>query len=143
MIRFAKGAVVGASLSLAALALHAQTPDLGAIPAYKKEVDVVGGLRIAGSELKGNVGKLVEGFMKFHPGARMSTNFMTSSEAGASTSDARIRRVCGCPPIRSRRCRRAAAREQVLALVWATAREPLATFRTTPGRTWPSKPQAS
>ena len=80
MIRFAKGAVVGATLSLAVLALHAQTPDLNAIPAYKKEVDVVGGLRIAGSELKGDVNKLVEGFMKFHPNARLSTNFMTSSE---------------------------------------------------------------
>jgi phosphate transport system substrate-binding protein len=41
---------------------------------------VVGGLRIAGSELKGNVDLLLEGFRKLHPGAKVSTNFMTSSE---------------------------------------------------------------
>jgi phosphate transport system substrate-binding protein len=55
-------------------------PDPSALPPYTKEFNVVGGLRIAGSELKGNIELLVEGFKKFHPEARMSTNFMTSSE---------------------------------------------------------------
>ncbi|MBS0514477.1 MAG: hypothetical protein JSS16_03280 [Proteobacteria bacterium] len=39
-----------------------------------------GSLRIAGSELKGNIDLLVEGFKKFHPDAVVSTNFQTSSE---------------------------------------------------------------
>jgi phosphate transport system substrate-binding protein len=64
----------------AAVALHAQPVDLNTIPPYKKEINVVGGLRLAGSELKGVVDKLVAGFIKFQPDARMSTNFMTSSE---------------------------------------------------------------
>jgi phosphate transport system substrate-binding protein len=64
----------------AAVALHAQPLDLNTIPPYKKEINVVGGLRLAGSELKGVVDKLVAGFIKFQPDARMSTNFMTSSE---------------------------------------------------------------
>lgn len=54
--------------------------DLSDLPAYKPDVKVVGGLRIAGSELKGNVDLLVAGFKKFHPDAMVSTNFMTSSE---------------------------------------------------------------
>jgi phosphate transport system substrate-binding protein len=68
------------ALALSALTAHAQAPDLNQIPPYKPEVPVVGGLRIAGSELKGNIELLVEGFKKFHPGAKVSTNFMTSSE---------------------------------------------------------------
>jgi phosphate transport system substrate-binding protein len=56
------------------------TNDLSDLPAYKPDVKVVGGLRIAGSELKGNVDQLVAGFKKFHPDAMISTNFMTSSE---------------------------------------------------------------
>jgi len=70
------------SIALAAFALRAQAqePDLNTIPAYKKEFEVVGRLRIAGSELKGNVDLLAEGFKKLHPGAKVSTNFMTSSE---------------------------------------------------------------
>src|SRR6266436_9692618 len=67
-------AVLGASGALA------QAPDPGAVPAYKKERNVVGGLRIAGSELKGVVDLLAEGFRKFQPDAKISTNFMTSSE---------------------------------------------------------------
>src|SRR5262249_58791862 len=54
--------------------------DLKTIPPYRKEFNVVGRLRIAGSELKGIVDLLVEGFKKFHPDAKVSTNFMTSSE---------------------------------------------------------------
>src|SRR3989441_3923506 len=61
-------------------AAFAQAPDPSAIPPYKKELNVVGGLRIAGSELKGVVDLLAEGFRKFQPDAKVSTNFMTSSE---------------------------------------------------------------
>jgi phosphate transport system substrate-binding protein len=66
--------------ALCAFGAHAQTPNLDEIPPYKPEYSVAGGLRIAGSELKGNVELLVEGFKKFHPGAVVTTNFMTSSE---------------------------------------------------------------
>ena len=68
------------TVALLSLAAHAQAPDVNSIPAYKKEIEVVGRLRIAGSELKGVVEHLVQGFQKFHPGAKPSTNFMTSSE---------------------------------------------------------------
>src|SRR6266852_7686886 len=71
---------VSLSLALCAASASAQAPSLASIPSYKKEFDVVGGLRIAGSELKGNVDLLVEGFKKFHPNAKVATNFMTSSE---------------------------------------------------------------
>jgi phosphate transport system substrate-binding protein len=72
-------------LAAALAALHAagalaQAPDLTAIPPYKKEYDVTGGLRIAGSELKGIMDKLVEGFQKAQPGVKPSVNYMTSSE---------------------------------------------------------------
>src|SRR2546428_11337652 len=67
-------AVLGAS------GAFAQAPDPGALPPYKKELNVVGGLRIAGSELKGVVDLLADGFRKFQPDAKVSTNFMTSSE---------------------------------------------------------------
>src|SRR5438067_13699219 len=67
-------------LSLMAAGAFAQAPDLKSIPSYKKEYDVVGGLRIAGSELKGSVDLLVEGFRKSQPNAKIPTNFMTSSE---------------------------------------------------------------
>jgi phosphate transport system substrate-binding protein len=68
------------ALALPALAASAQSPDPNDIPPYKPEYSVAGGLRIAGSELKGNVDLLVEGFKKFHPAAVVTTNFMTSSE---------------------------------------------------------------
>src|ERR1700757_2761294 len=68
------------ALALSAVGAHAQAPSLSEIPPYKPEFKVAGGLRIAGSELKGNVDLLVEGFKKFHPDAVVSTNFMTSSE---------------------------------------------------------------
>jgi phosphate transport system substrate-binding protein len=68
------------AFALCASGVRAQAPDLNEIPPYKPEMNVVGGLRIAGSELKGNVDLLVEGFKKFHPGAVVTTNFMTSSE---------------------------------------------------------------
>src|ERR1700730_13580279 len=68
------------AVALSAFGAYAQAPNLNEIPPYKPEYKVVGGLRIAGSELKGNVDLLVEGFKKFHPGVVVSTNFMTSSE---------------------------------------------------------------
>ena len=68
------------ALALTAWRAHAQQPDVNQIPPYHPEFKVAGGLRIAGSELKGNVDLLVEGFKKFHPDAAVSTNFMTSSE---------------------------------------------------------------
>src|SRR6516165_12047270 len=67
-------------LALWTTAAAAQAPDLRSIPPYQKQFEVVGRLRIAGSELKGIVDLLVEGFKKLHPGAKVSTNFMTSSE---------------------------------------------------------------
>jgi len=76
-----KNAVLGAALTSGLLAsVHAQQPDLTTLPPYKKEFNVVGGLRLAGSELKGVVDKLVAGFQKFQPEMKPSTNFMTSSE---------------------------------------------------------------
>jgi phosphate transport system substrate-binding protein len=68
------------AFALCALGAHAQSPSLNEIAPYKPEYSVAGGLRVAGSELKGNVNLLVEGFKKFHPGAVITTNFMTSSE---------------------------------------------------------------
>ena len=68
------------ALALSALGADAQSPNPDEIPPYKPEYSVAGGLRIAGSELKGNVDLLVEGFQKFHPGAVLTTNFITSSE---------------------------------------------------------------
>src|SRR5262245_32555218 len=67
-------------LALLSHAAPAQVPDINRVPPYKKEFNVVGRLRIAGSELKGIVEHLVAGFQKFHPGMKPSTNFMTSSE---------------------------------------------------------------
>ena len=72
--------LASAALAFSALGAHAQAPDLNTIPPYKKEFDVVGGLRIGGSELKGMVDKLVEGFQRVQPAAKVSTNYMTSSE---------------------------------------------------------------
>ncbi len=68
------------ALTLSCVGVHAQSANLDELPHYKPQYSVAGGLRIAGSELKGNVDLLVEGFKKFHPGAVVTTNFMTSSE---------------------------------------------------------------
>src|SRR5205085_1583565 len=59
-------------------------PNLSDLPAYKPEVKIIGALRIVGSELKNAVDQLAEGFKHFHPEARVSTNFMTSSEGGVA-----------------------------------------------------------
>jgi phosphate transport system substrate-binding protein len=53
---------------------------LSDLPDYKPQMIVVGGLRVAGSELKGVTELLLKGFEKYHPGVVVSTNFMTSSE---------------------------------------------------------------
>jgi len=71
-------AAVAAATAISGAA--AAAPDVDEIPPYKPEFKVEGGLRIAGSELKGMVDQLAEGFKKFQPGAKISTNFMTSSE---------------------------------------------------------------
>jgi phosphate transport system substrate-binding protein len=57
-------------------------PDPSRLPPYEKQYEVAGGLRILGSELKGNIELLAEGFQNHHPGVVISTNFMTSSEGG-------------------------------------------------------------
>jgi hypothetical protein len=57
-------------------------PDLSDLPAYVPQVKIVGEVRIVGSELKNAVDQLAEGFRHFHPDARVSTNYMTSSEGG-------------------------------------------------------------
>lgn len=59
-------------------------PDLTDLPHYVPEVPIVGSLRIMGSELKNAVDQLAEGFKHFHPAARVSTNFMTSSEGAVA-----------------------------------------------------------
>jgi phosphate transport system substrate-binding protein len=69
-----------AAILITPVAAGAQAPDLNAIPPYKVEYSVKAGLRIAGSELRGLVDLLADGFRKFHPGAKISTNYMTSSE---------------------------------------------------------------
>ncbi len=71
---------VSTLLALCTLGAHAQAPDPSTLPPYKKEFEVVGGLRVAGSELKGAMDKLLEGFAKVQPGVKVSTNYMTSSE---------------------------------------------------------------
>src|SRR5260221_4041711 len=77
--RSIRGWVMLAGLTCVATA-RAQTPDLNHIVPYVPEFKVVGSLRIAGSELKGNMELLAKGFKKFHPDAVISTNFVTSSE---------------------------------------------------------------
>jgi phosphate transport system substrate-binding protein len=75
------GACIAAAVAvLSAATAAAQQPDPSQIPAYQMQYKVVGGLRIAGNGLKGDVERLVEGFKKVQPDAVISTNFMTSSE---------------------------------------------------------------
>lgn len=57
-------------------------PDLSALPPYKPEAKIVGGVRIVGSELKNAVAQLAEGFMHFHPEARVTVSHIPSSEGG-------------------------------------------------------------
>ncbi len=57
-------------------------PDLSALPGYQPEAKIVGAVRIWGSELKNAVPYLAEGFMRFHPEARVTTSHIPSSEGG-------------------------------------------------------------
>lgn len=57
-------------------------PQLPDLPRYVPKHNIVGGVRIVGSELKNAVNQLATGFAKFHPGAKMSTSHIPSSEGG-------------------------------------------------------------
>lgn len=57
-------------------------PNLSDLPSYKPEAKIVGGVRIVGSELKNAVAQLAEGFMRFHPEARVTYSHIPSSEGG-------------------------------------------------------------
>ncbi|WP_326809984.1 hypothetical protein OIE62_37900 [Streptomyces scopuliridis] len=50
------------------------------LPPYEPETKVIGGIRIFGSFLKGNVEVWEKGFLKHHPEAEFAHNFTTSSE---------------------------------------------------------------
>lgn len=58
----------------------AEQESLTGLPDYKPATTVAGAIRFFGSELKGQVAIWQEGFLKFHPDAVFSNNFMTSSE---------------------------------------------------------------
>src|ERR1700716_4725969 len=75
-----KGWITLTGLACVIATARAQMPDLNQIAPYSPQFKVVGGLRIAGSELKGNIELLAQGFKKFHPDSVVSTNFVTSSE---------------------------------------------------------------
>ena len=57
-------------------------PQLPNLPSYKPEFNVVGSLRIVGSELKNAVDQLAAEFKKFHPQAKPATSHIPSSEGG-------------------------------------------------------------
>jgi len=57
-------------------------PQLPNLPSYVPQHNVVGGLRLIGSELKNAVPQLAAGFMQFHPGAKVTTSHIPSSEGG-------------------------------------------------------------
>lgn len=57
-------------------------PQLPELPRYVPKHSIVGGVRIIGSELKNAVNQLAAEFAKFHPGAKMSTSHIPSSEGG-------------------------------------------------------------
>ncbi len=78
--RTAAALLLSALPALFAVGAQAQSTGLSDLPAYKPDIKVVGGLRIAGSELKGNEDLLVDGFKTCHPDAAISTNLMASSE---------------------------------------------------------------
>ena len=69
-----------AATGLAALCVCAELEDLSGLPPYKPEFKVAGAIRCFGSELKGQTELWEKGFLKFHPDAVFSNNFMTSSE---------------------------------------------------------------
>ncbi len=55
-------------------------PEISGIAPYTPERKVTGGLRFVGSELKGAVELLADGFRKFHPDAVVTTSHIPSSE---------------------------------------------------------------
>lgn len=57
-------------------------PQLPELPSYQPEYNVVGGLRIVGSDLKNAVPQLAAEFAKFHPAAKLMTSNIPSSEGG-------------------------------------------------------------
>jgi len=57
-------------------------PQLPNLPSYKPEFNVVGSLRIVGSELKNAVDQLAAEFKKFHPQSKPTTSHDPSSEGG-------------------------------------------------------------
>lgn len=57
-------------------------PQLPNLPGYQPQYNVVGGLRIVGSDLKNAVPQLAAEFAKFHPAAKLSTSHIPSSEGG-------------------------------------------------------------
>ena len=67
-----------AALMIAASCLYGQHAD--DLPSYTPEYKVAGAIRCFGSDLKGQVAVWEEGFLKYHPDAVFSNNFMTSSE---------------------------------------------------------------
>ena len=75
-----KGDIRKAGPETTARYVELPAPALTDLPAYIVEYPVVGRLRIVGSELKNAVARLAEGFQQFHPDAKLTTNFMTSSE---------------------------------------------------------------
>lgn len=60
-------------------------PQLPDLPPYVPEYNVVGGLRIVGSELKNAVDQLATGFRMFHPQSKPSTSHIPSSEGGIAS----------------------------------------------------------
>lgn len=60
--------------------LAAQSPDPALLPPYKPEVQIHGGIRILGGELKGLVEVWEKGFQRFHPDVTFGNNFTMSSE---------------------------------------------------------------
>jgi phosphate transport system substrate-binding protein len=77
-VRRSSVAVLVLALALAGVCVHAQSLDT--LPPYKPAQKVSGAVRVFGSELKGNVAALEEGFLKIQPDVVFANNFMTSSE---------------------------------------------------------------
>lgn len=90
---------ISAGLALASIALslgvaaYAQEPVLSQIPNYKPEFHVVGRLPIAGSPLMGLIPRLVKGFEKYQPDAKISMNFETESEGAIGMLDAGVSEI--------------------------------------------------
>lgn len=88
-----RSALGGAAAGLAGFGLMGTTPAparaaqpatsaaaLDELPKYEKKLDVVGGIRLFGSFLKGQVEVWEKGFLARHPNAEFAHTFTTSSE---------------------------------------------------------------